>query len=146
MLEMRFKSLGDLTDPRTGNRLDRRGVHACTLRAGTKWYGFLGSLAVPQRLLRLVGERDGKSCEAQVDSVRLTHIDQLQPEDYAMQCHPAWRTPEGAERGLIDVYGDSFGRIVTVVCFRVSHTNVIGVGGNTHNVRCPDSEDFRRRC
>jgi hypothetical protein len=101
------------TDPRTGGPLQRAGVRACVLTAGAEWHQALSSLARDRRIVS-VGLK-----LAQVTDLRLSYIDRLSAADFLAQAEPSWRTPEGAEAGLIAEYGDKFGRMVTVVHFEV---------------------------
>lgn len=113
MLTIKLPASNRYTDPRTDGLLFRPGVRGCILKAGTQAHVEIGALPPTRRVVLL----DGHS--VRVVEVRLTYLDKLTAEDFLLQVIPSWRTPEGAEAGLVAEHGDSFGRILTVIHFQV---------------------------
>lgn len=101
------------TDPRTHGPLLRSGVRAAILVAGMDANTALSSVAPMNRVVSIGGQR------ARVTEMKLTYIDRLTERDFAMQADPAWRTPEGAEAGMISQFGDTFGRMLTLIYFEI---------------------------
>ena len=113
MLTIKLPTSSRYTDPRTGGSLFRPGVRGCVLKAGAQAHEEIGALPSTQRVVLLDGH------QVRVIEVRLTYIDALTENDVLLQIIPSWRTPEGAEAGLVTEHGNSFGRILTVIHFQV---------------------------
>ena len=114
--ELTFKmNPSRLTNPRTNKPLLEApaGTRGCVFRAGCEWHSALMALPPDKRICTL-GWR-----EVKVSEVRLTIIDRVTERDLELQVVPSWRTPEGAEAGLLEEYGDLFGRTITVIYFEL---------------------------
>ena len=101
------------TNPRTNGPLLRSGVRAAILLPGMDGHTALSAVPPLSRFVSIAGHR------AKVTEVRLTYIDGLTERDLLAQADPAWRTPEGAEAGMLAQFGFSFGPVLTLVHFEI---------------------------
>lgn len=114
MKVMRFRTTKGLTDGDDRPLMSSVSGRSCVFRAGMRWSLLLRGKPV----FEIKDEQTGQSRKAQPTSVRLTTIDLVTIGDLTLQANPAWRTQEGAERGIAEVY-PAFGRSITVVHFRL---------------------------
>jgi hypothetical protein len=117
MLTMTCNTKVKWCDPRTNRPLldAPAGSRACIIEPGEAWHAFLSLLVYNEKIIMLADEISGQQRWVRVIHECLTIIDQVTERDLKFQVFPTWRTPEGIEAGLLQMYGDTFGRIITVI-------------------------------